>query len=162
MGNMFIGVWKAIKDEGVWAGKDWTIKVDVDAVFLPIRLRQYIGKLEVTENGIYLENCKWVNYGFFGSLEVLSQAAAGTYMESLDDCRTALNYLGHEKVTGNEPWGEDLFAQRCMDLHGALRARRKTGNGALTAQPRRPQQSTTSRNPRSTSTASRPPSAEVA
>merc|ERR1712117_798645 len=61
--NMFIQTWKAIKDEGVWAGKDWTIKVDVDAVFLPIRLRQYIGKLEVTENGIYLENCKWVNYG---------------------------------------------------------------------------------------------------
>merc|ERR1712186_288527 len=22
--NMFIGVWKAIKDEGAWAGKDWT------------------------------------------------------------------------------------------------------------------------------------------
>merc|ERR1712061_260149 len=87
--NMFIGVWKAIKDEGLWAGKDWTIKVDVDAVFLPQRLRQYIGKLEVTENGIYL-----------------------------DDRKTALNYLGHEKLTGNEPWGEDLFAQRCMDLHG--------------------------------------------
>merc|ERR1712014_419909 len=87
--NMFIQTWKAIKDEGVWAGKDWTVKVDVDAVFLPIRLRNYIGKLEVTENGIYLE-----------------------------DCKTALNYLGHEKLTGNEPWGEDLFAQRCMDLHG--------------------------------------------
>merc|ERR1712004_163689 len=40
--KMFIATWKAIKDEGVWAGKDWTIKVDVDAVFLPIRLRQYI------------------------------------------------------------------------------------------------------------------------
>jgi len=116
--NMFIATWKAIKDEGVWAGKDWTVKVDVDAVFLPIRLRQYIGKLEVTENGIYLENCKWVNYGFFGSLEVLSHNAAGTYMANLDDCKTALNYLGHEKLTGNEPWGEDLFAQRCMDLHG--------------------------------------------
>jgi hypothetical protein len=116
--NMFIGVWKAIKDEGVWAGKDWTIKVDVDAVFLPMRLRNYIGKLEVTQNGIYLENCKWVNYGFFGSLEVLSHNAAGTYMANLDDCRTALNYLGSEKLTGNEPWGEDLFAQRCMDLHG--------------------------------------------
>merc|ERR1712150_291702 len=27
------------------------------------------------------------------------------------------NYLGREKDYGNEPWGEDLFMQRCMDLH---------------------------------------------
>merc|ERR1712004_915574 len=32
--------------------------------------------------------------------------------------QTSLNYLGKEKDYGNEPWGEDLFAQRCMDLHG--------------------------------------------
>merc|ERR1712024_403482 len=102
---------------GAWTSKDWTVKVDVDSVFLPIRLRQRLGQLEVTENGIYLENCKWVNFGFFGSLEVLSHNAAGTYMANLDDCKTSLNYLGHEKLTGNEPWGEDLFAQRCMDLH---------------------------------------------
>merc|ERR1712217_863341 len=116
--NIFIAAWKAIKEEGVWASKDWTVKVDADAVFLPIRLRQYLGKVEVTENGIYLENCKYVSYGFFGSLEVLSHDAAGTYMANLDDCKTSLNYLGREKLYGNEPWGEDLFAQRCMDLHG--------------------------------------------
>merc|ERR1712039_1164998 len=91
--NMFIGVWKAIKDEGVWAGKDWTIKVDVDAVFLPIRLRQYIGKLEVTENGIYLENCM---------ASTRCKPSTSTPMR--------------------------------LAQHGALRARRKTGNGALTAQ----------------------------
>merc|ERR1711997_141106 len=79
---------KAIKDEGAWASKDWTVKVDVDAVFLPMRLRDYLGQVEVTQNGIYLENCKM-----------------------------SLNYKGSEKLTGNEPWGEDLFAQRCMDLH---------------------------------------------
>merc|ERR1712087_64713 len=74
--NIFIAAWKAIKDEGVWASKDWTVKVDADAVFLPTRLRDYLGKVEVTENGIYLENCKYVSYGFFGSLEVLSHGAA--------------------------------------------------------------------------------------
>jgi len=115
--NQFLAVWKAIKDDGAWEDKDWTVKVDVDAVFLPIRLRKYIGQMEVTDNGIYLENCKFVNYGFFGSLEVLSHNAASTYMSSLDDCRMSLNYKGSEKITGNEPWGEDLFAQRCMDLH---------------------------------------------
>merc|ERR1712141_215676 len=38
--------------------------------------------------------------------------------ENIDDCKMSLNYKGSEKLTGNEPWGEDLFAQRCMDLHG--------------------------------------------
>merc|ERR1711963_75149 len=87
----FIAVWKKIKEEGLWSGRDWTVKVDVDAVFLPSRLRKYLERsnFAVSQNGIYLDNCKG-----------------------------ALNYLGSEKVTGNEPWGEDLFAQRCMDLHG--------------------------------------------
>jgi hypothetical protein len=116
--NIFIAAWKAIKDEGVWAGKDWTVKVDADAVFLPERLRQYVGQVEVTKNGVYFENCKYVSYGFFGSLEVLSHNAAGTFMANLDECKTSLNYMGSEKLTGYEPWGEDLFAQRCMDLHG--------------------------------------------
>jgi len=115
--NMFIQTWKMIKEEGLWTDKDWIVKVDADAVFLPSRLRKYLENVEVTQNGIYLENCKYVNYGFFGSLEVLSKNAASTYMANLDDCVETLNYKGSEKVTGNEPWGEDLFAQRCMDLH---------------------------------------------
>merc|ERR1712141_849380 len=64
------------------------------------------------------ENCKYVNFGFFGNLEVISRKAVATYLASIDDCRTSLNYLGKEKDYGNEAWGEDLFAQRCMDLHG--------------------------------------------
>jgi len=116
--NMFIQTWKMIKDEGAWSKWDWTVKVDCDAVFLPSRLRDYLGKVEVTDNGIYLENCKYVNYGFFGSLAVISHDAAATYMANIDDCKNTLNYMGHEKDTGNQAWGEDLFQQRCMDLHG--------------------------------------------
>jgi len=116
--NMFIQVWKKIKEEKMWSSKDWTIKVDADAVFLPQRLRQKLENVEVTANGIYLENCKYVNFGFFGHLEVISKKAAAKYIEKIDDCKASLNYLGREKDFGNEPWGEDLFAQRCMDLHG--------------------------------------------
>jgi len=116
--NMFIQTWKMIKDEDAWSKWDWTVKVDADAVFLPIRLRQYLGKVEVTNNGIYLETCKYVPFGFFGSLAVVSHDAAGKYMENLDDCKSALNYMGREKLYGFQPWGEDLFQQRCMDLHG--------------------------------------------
>merc|ERR1712061_239944 len=165
--NMFIATWKMIKEEKLWTGMDWTVKVDADAVFLPMRLRKYLENVEVTNNGIYLENCKFVNYGFFGSLEVFSRNAASTYMANLDDCVETLNYKGSEKITGNEPWGEDLFASgawTCMMLtrfppltstlmrlaqHGAQRARRKTGNGAPTVPQCRRPQSTISRRPRS-------------
>merc|ERR1712050_443179 len=37
--NMFIATWKMIQQEGFWSSKDWTIKADADAVFLPSRLR---------------------------------------------------------------------------------------------------------------------------
>merc|ERR1712062_237385 len=74
---MFIQAWKAIRTEGVWASHDWTVKVDADAVFLPMRLRT-----------------------------------------NLEDCTKALNWKGKEKDTSYEAWGEDLFMQRCMDLHG--------------------------------------------
>jgi hypothetical protein len=115
---MFIAAWKKIQEEGMWTDKDWIVKVDVDAVFLPSRLRTYLEKVEVTSNGIYLENCKYVNFGFFGSLAVMSHDAAATYIKNLDTCKQELNYKGSEKATGMQPWGEDLFAQRCMDISG--------------------------------------------
>merc|ERR1712047_24671 len=65
--NIFIAVWKKISQDSLWADKDWTVKADADAVFLPSRLR---------------------------------------------------TKLMAQKETGSEPWGEDLFLQRCMDLHG--------------------------------------------
>jgi len=119
--NMFIATWKKIKEENMWSSKDWTVKVDADAVFLPMRLREKLSAFEVTDNGIYLENCKYVKFGFFGHLEVFSRQAASTYIANLDDCKKSLNYMGSEEDYGEEPWGEDLFAQRCMDLHGVDR-----------------------------------------
>merc|ERR1719414_1653930 len=116
-GNMFIAVWKKIKEENMWSSKDWTVKADADAVFLPNRLREKLGAIEVTANGVYLENCKYVRFGFFGNLEVISRQAVATYIANIDDCKATLNYMGAEEDYGMEPWGEDLFAQRCMDLH---------------------------------------------
>merc|ERR1711953_506618 len=84
-------------------------------------------------NGIYLENCKFVNFGFFGNLEVISRKAVATYLSSIDDCRTSLNYLGKEKDTGNEPWGEDLFAQRCTE--GQKKNKKWTPDCATTTTP---------------------------
>merc|ERR1711879_985322 len=115
---MFIQAWKAIRTEGVWASHDWTVKVDADAVFLPMRLRTKLSSQKVTSSGIYLENCKYVNFGFFGNLEVISHQGFSTFLANIEDCTKALNWKGKDKDTGTEAWGEDLFMQRCMDLHG--------------------------------------------
>merc|ERR1712084_70914 len=175
--NMHIAAWKAIKDEGVWDKYDWTVKSDIDAIFIPIRLRQKLEKIEVTDNGIYLENCKWEYYGFFGALEVISHDGAGTLMNSLDDCKSALNYKEGQKSSGMQPWGEDLFIQRCMDLtklllttsalmllakHIGQRTRGKTQSGSPIAQQRKPLESITSKNQKITSTASRQLNVELA
>ena len=70
----------------------WTVKADVDAVFLLSRLRTKLVAQEVTSNGICLENCKYVSYDFFGNLEVISHKTARTYIASIDDCEESLRY----------------------------------------------------------------------
>merc|ERR1712241_205166 len=88
--GIFMQVWKEIQKEGIWKSKDYTVKADPETVFLPMRLR---AKLE-------------------------SQTAVSKYLDNLDECKSSLNWKGHEKLYGNQAWGEDLFAQKCMDMHG--------------------------------------------
>merc|ERR1712242_644604 len=47
---MFIQAWKAIRTEGIWSSHDWTVKVDTDAVFLPMRLRTKLSSQKVTSS----------------------------------------------------------------------------------------------------------------
>jgi hypothetical protein len=108
----FFNVWNKIKEDGRWANNHWTVKSDSDAVFLPSRLRTKLAGQSVTDAGIYVENCKYVKYGFFGNLEVLSKSAMNTFLTNMEDCKHTL------KWDGQPMWGEDMFLQRCMDLHG--------------------------------------------
>merc|ERR1711994_855595 len=81
---------KKIKEENMWESKDWTVKVDADAVFLPMRLRKKLSEVEVSDKGVYLENCKYVKFGFFGNLEVISKTGFGILLENLDNCKSSL------------------------------------------------------------------------
>jgi hypothetical protein len=112
----FYQIWKRIRSDGRWQHRDWTVKVDPDAVFLPQRLVSHLAKQGVTEHGIYLENCKRVDSGFFGSLEVFSNKAFSIFLDNLEDCKLTLCWKGGCGWKYG-PWGEDLFAQRCMDKH---------------------------------------------
>lgn len=111
----FFRVWQLVRESERYRESDWTIKVDPDTVFMPKLLRHHLAERGFSKGGtkgarIYLVNCPNVDAGFYGSLEVMSQAAVDAYVYTMDSCRSTLDYSG---------WGEDLFAQRCMDAAGA-------------------------------------------
>merc|ERR1712242_252322 len=118
---MYRKVWQKIYAEypkGFFE-RAWTVKADPDTVFLPERLSARLAAQPVPATGLYIEHCKEVDFGFFGSLEVMSKIAAKTLFENIEKC-----YLGElpwktDQIAAKYGWyGEDLFAQKCMDLHG--------------------------------------------
>merc|ERR1712117_225834 len=100
---------------------DWVVKVNPDAVFVPERLRNRIQWMPRTTSGVMLQNCQYVDYGFFGNLEVLSPKAFGVLVGSLDTCYTELDWKVGIKDGKYGPMGEDLFAQTCLDSVGIRR-----------------------------------------
>jgi len=118
--GLFSQVWKKITKH---VYTDWTVKVDADAVFIPNRLRSWLGGQLVPHDGIYLENCKYVDYGYFGNLEVFSKAAFTTLLANIDLCKasTEINWKVGVKNGKYGPMGEDLFAQTCLDMKGVRR-----------------------------------------
>jgi len=118
---VFRKVWQKIYAEypGGFFEKAWTVKADPDTVFLPERLRARLSAQPVPATGIYLEHCKEVSFGFFGSLEVISKIGAKILFENVEKCYTSELPWKTDQIATKYGWyGEDLFAQRCMDLHG--------------------------------------------
>lgn len=121
---IFYQVWKAIRDHGKYQSKDYTVKVDPQTVFLPSRLSSWLATQVQTERGNYWENCKNVDSGFFGNIEVFNLKAMTVLLDNVEDCKVALCWRSTEDCRGDwkfGPWGEDLFAQRCMDRHGVAK-----------------------------------------
>lgn len=109
----FIKAWDMLIEEGHWWTNDWTVKVDPDAVFFPDRLRK---KVDAHTGGLnaqplWVGNCDRVWHGskphlkLFGSLEVFSRNAVGTYKAWGKTCLNDLPWQG---------WGEDMYMQECM------------------------------------------------
>merc|ERR1712228_502213 len=88
--GIFKQVWKAIGTGDKYKTASWVVKVDVDAVFLPSRLAKMLQSQMVPSNGIYLENCKYVDY-----------------------VSPDINWKVGVKNGKYGPMGEDLFAQTC-------------------------------------------------
>ena len=117
-------VWKAIRAAGDFKQADWLVKVDCDAVFLPSRLRVFLasqGEPGSGVPGIYLENCKYVKWGWFGNLEIMSLTAADTLFPNIEWCKQVLDWKTGVEGGKYGPMGEDLFAQSCLDAMGVRR-----------------------------------------
>jgi len=115
---MFFQVWWKVREMGVWHDHDWTIKVDPDAVFLPARMRTWLSGRADTEHGVYFENCRDVQMGYFGNLEVMSNKGTSVLTANLEDCHAVFAPCANSGCDWKwGPWGEDVFAQRCMDRH---------------------------------------------
>merc|ERR1719221_327800 len=120
-------IWQKIaseKDDPAMAAhsfytKSWMVKADPDVVFIASRLQQKLASIKTPKEGVYLEHCKEVQYGMFGSLEVMSKTAAVILFQNVDRCYTGeVNWKASKSAKKYGWYGEDLFAQKCMDLHG--------------------------------------------
>jgi len=119
--GMFVQIWTTIRDAGHYKNHNWVIKADADAVFFPHKLISVLRGVPVPQQGVYLENCKFVDWGYFGNLEVFSKQAFITMVDNLDRCYDELDWKVGVKGGKFGPMGEDLFAQKCMDLLGVGR-----------------------------------------
>jgi len=116
--GIFYQVWLKVRGFGKWQDKGWTVKVDADAVFIPGRLRDWLSSKKDTPHGVYFENCANVQYGFFGNLEVMSNTAVQVLTSYLEECHEKFAPCADDGCDWKfGPWGEDVFAQRCMDHH---------------------------------------------
>merc|ERR1712207_76536 len=71
-----------------------------------------------TVGGVFLQNCRHVDYGFFGNLEVFSERAFDILAQNVDNCRKILDWKVGIKGGKYGPMGEDLFAEICMSKNG--------------------------------------------
>jgi hypothetical protein len=119
--GLHAAAWKAIGEAGIYKSADWVMKLDADAVFVPSRLVPILASKRVPKKGGYLENCKYVSYGYFGNLEIFSLAAFKTLVANVDSCKASLPWKIGVKNGKFGPMGEDLFAQQCLDSVGVPR-----------------------------------------
>jgi len=117
---MYRKIWQKIYAEypGGFHAMSWTVKADADVVFLPDRLSARLKAQPVPATGVYIEHCQDVDFGFFGSLEVMSKTAAKIFFENAEQCYVELPWKTDPLAAKYGWFGEDLFAQKCMDAHG--------------------------------------------
>lgn len=104
----FIKAWALVGSEDIWQGHDWTVKVDPDAVFFPIRLRKHLEALRTPEGAaVYVRNSD-TQFHLIGTIEAMSREAMRLHYLRADRCR----YDTHSRR------GEDGWLRWCLETIG--------------------------------------------
>mmetsp|Transcript_19118 Transcript_19118/g.36826 ORF Transcript_19118/g.36826 Transcript_19118/m.36826 type:complete len:509 (-) Transcript_19118:130-1656(-) len=122
---VFQKVWDKVFQLGRWREYEWTIKLDVDAVPLPLRLHSYLKTRpkralgwdpkipgeELPYRAEYLYNARHDMYRNFlhGPAEAVSRAAMLIYEQGNGRCK--------KKIPSME-FGEDFYLNKCLELLG--------------------------------------------
>lgn len=110
--DVFLKFWQKVFANPKSTASDWTVKLDPDTMFLPMRLRALLWTSKEPiggpdpEFGLYLNNC---HVGMHGPIEVLSRNALKRFQEKLDSCK-----FGKPSEHGQEDW----FLRACFDEIG--------------------------------------------
>mmetsp|Transcript_79691 Transcript_79691/g.165555 ORF Transcript_79691/g.165555 Transcript_79691/m.165555 type:complete len:653 (+) Transcript_79691:187-2145(+) len=103
--DSFTHAWTVVRDDGRWKKHDWTIKVDVDTVFLPERLRWHIQQWALPQGGrAYVRNTAF-KFHFLGAIEVLSREGLQLYYDRSWECDKHIGKQG----------GEDYWLLSCLE-----------------------------------------------
>lgn len=113
---IFIEIWRAIFQSGIYKSFDWTVKVDMDAILFPANLRDMVEPFVNDTGALFLGNKKpgADHWGMMtdGPLEVMSREAIALYAATPRRCETEVSW---EK----DGFGEDLYLEKCLLLLGA-------------------------------------------
>jgi len=111
--RVFQKAWNVIFAKGTYKHYDWTLKLDVDAVIVPPRVRNVLRWRPKDSRGrykpLYILNAGTDAVGnlLHGPVEALSAAATEVFAAGADRCRKEINAA----------WsGEDFYVNRCMQL----------------------------------------------
>lgn len=107
---VFIEAWESILNNGEYKSYDWTLKLDVDAVIVPTRVKALLVNRPKVNGGyspMYLLNTGADDTGNFlhGPVEVLSKAAVDAYGAGKGQCKQQVDFSRE---------GEDWFMNACM------------------------------------------------
>lgn len=113
---VFQKAWEVLFHDGTFRQHDWTLKLDVDAVAIPQRVRVVLGGHKRDADGrykpLYIQNAATDAKGnlLHGPVEALSSAAVEIYALGANRCRS--------QVTAKSAPEEDLYLNNCLKLLG--------------------------------------------
>jgi len=107
--DVFLRAWQKVFISRMFEHFEWTVKVDPDAVFVPVALQNRLSTIQLGPNPrVYVRNCEKF-HSMQGPLEILSRGAVQTFSSSVDRCKQGVD---------RTQVGEDGFLQKCLDLIG--------------------------------------------